>query len=153
MCVFAERCGAALAIEHNGDLYSCDHYVYPRYRLGNILNQSLGEMAGSPAQLAFGDAKADALPGYCRRCEVQFACNGECPKHRFEKTPDGEDGLNFLCPAYKRFFNHAWPAMESMAAMCRAGVPASETMSRTAERRVHRPLGRTLPGGTFVLRD
>src|SRR6202021_2004238 len=105
LCVFAEKCGTALAIEHNGDLYSCDHYVYPKYRLGNILNQSLGEMVGSMAQRRFGADKSDTLPAYCRNCEVRFACNGECPKHRFTKTPDGEEGLNYFCPAYKGFLN------------------------------------------------
>ena len=104
LCVFAEKCGAALAIEHNGDLYSCDHYVYPRYQLGNVMNQSLGAMLNSPAQIKFGNDKLDSLPKFCRDCEVRFACNGECPKHRFIQTPDGEDGLNYLCPAYKKFF-------------------------------------------------
>jgi uncharacterized protein len=115
LCVFAEKCGAALAIEHNGDLYSCDHYVYPRHKLGNVMNQSLGEMVNSPQQIKFGSDKLDSLPKFCRDCEVRFACNGECPKHRFIKTPDGEDGLNYLCPAYKKFFNHINPAMRTMS--------------------------------------
>jgi uncharacterized protein len=126
--VFAEKCGAALALEHNGDLYSCDHYVYPKYRLGNILNQELGAMAGSAAQRKFGDAKFDSLPGYCRKCEVRFACNGECPKHRFMRTPDGEEGLNYLCPAYKRFFHHADPAMRTMAQLLMSNRAASDIM-------------------------
>lgn len=136
LCVFAERCGAALAIEHNGDLYSCDHYVYPRYRLGNVLNQSLGEMVNSAEQRRFGDDKADTLPQYCRKCEVRFACHGECPKHRFIQTPDGEDGLNYLCPAYKRFFNHIRPAMDAMAALLRAGRPPAEVMRLLAGGRI-----------------
>jgi uncharacterized protein len=115
LCVFAKKCGAALAIEHNGDLYSCDHYVYPRHKLGNVMNQSLGEMVNSPQQIKFGSDKLDSLPKFCRDCEVRFACNGECPKHRFIKTPDGEDGLNYLCPAYKIFFNHINPAMRTMS--------------------------------------
>jgi uncharacterized protein len=115
LCVFAEKCGAALAIEHNGDLYSCDHYVYPRHRLGNVMSQSLGEMVRSPQQTKFGNDKSDSLPRFCRDCEVRFACNGECPKHRFIQTPDGEDGLNYLCPAYKKFFNHIDPHMKAMA--------------------------------------
>ena len=98
LCVFAPRCGSALALEHNGDLYSCDHYVYPRYKLGNLLNQSLTELADLPQQIRFGNDKQDTLPAYCRRCPVRFACNGECPKHRFIHTPDGEPGLNYLCP-------------------------------------------------------
>lgn len=115
LCVFAEKCGAALAIEHNGDLYSCDHYVYPRHKLGNVMNQSLGAMVNSPQQIKFGDDKFDSLPKFCRECEVRFACNGECPKHRFIQTPDGEDGLNYLCAAYKKFFNHIDPHMKTMA--------------------------------------
>lgn len=128
LCVFAEKCGAALAIEHNGDLYSCDHYVYPKYRLGNIINQSLGEMVRSARQTKFGNDKLDALPQYCRKCEVRFACNGECPKHRFTKTPDGEDGLNYLCPAYKQFFNHIDPHMRTMAELLRNDQPAAAIM-------------------------
>jgi uncharacterized protein len=115
LCVFAEKCGAALAIEHNGDIYSCDHYVYPRHKLGNVMNQSLGAMVNSPQQIKFGDDKSDSLPKFCRECEVRFACNGECPKHRFIQTPDGEDGLNYLCAAYKMFFNHIDPHMKTMA--------------------------------------
>ena len=101
-------------MEHNGDVYSCDHYVYPRHRLGNILNQSLGGMVNSPAQTEFGEAKLLSLPKYCRECAVRFACNGECPKHRFSQTPDGEAGLNYLCAAYKQFFTHIDPHMKTM---------------------------------------
>jgi uncharacterized protein len=115
LCVFAEKCGTALAIEHNGDLYSCDHYVYPRHKLGNVMNQTLGAMVNSPEQIKFGNDKFDSLPKFCRDCEVRFACNGECPKHRFIQTPDGEDGLNYLCAAYKKFFNHIDPHMKMMA--------------------------------------
>jgi uncharacterized protein len=120
LCVFAEKCGAALAIEHNGDLYSCDHYVYPRHKLGNVMNHSLGAMVNSPAQVKFGNDKLDSLPKFCRECEVRFACNGECPKHRFIRTPDGEAGLNYLCPAYKKFFNHIDPHMQTMARLLQA---------------------------------
>lgn len=128
LCVFAEKCGAALAVEHNGDLYSCDHYVYPQYRLGNLMNQSLGEMVSSAPQKKFGADKSDTLPQFCRSCEVRFACNGECPKHRFIKTPAGEDGLNYLCPAYKNFFNHIDPAMRRMAQLLQTGHAAAEIM-------------------------
>jgi uncharacterized protein len=114
ICVFAERCGGALAMEHDGNVYSCDHYVYPQYQLGNLMNQSLGEMVNSSTQVKFGNDKLDTLPRYCQSCEVRFACNGECPKHRFMKTPDGEAGLNYLCPSYKHFFNHINPYMEMM---------------------------------------
>ena len=115
LCVFRETCGGAMAIEHTGDLYSCDHYVYPENKLGNIMEQTLGSMAASAQQRDFGLFKRDALPRYCRECEVRFACNGECPKHRFIRTPDGEPGLNYLCAGYKLFFNHIDPYMRFMA--------------------------------------
>jgi uncharacterized protein len=123
LCVFAERCGSAMAMEHNGDLYSCDHYVYPRYKLGNILNHSLGEMVASSQQAQFGNDKFDSLPAYCKKCEVRFACNGECPKHRFINTPDGDPGLNYLCPGYKKFFNHVDPYMKTMASLLKSQRP------------------------------
>ena len=128
LCVFAEKCGVALALEHNGDLYSCDHYVYPKYRLGNLMNQSLGGMVRSHEQTRFGHDKFDLLPQYCRKCEVRFACNGECPKHRFIKTPEGEDGLNYLCPAYKKFFNHIDPPMRAMGQLLGNGHAAAAIM-------------------------
>jgi uncharacterized protein len=130
LCVFSENCGSALAMEHNGDVYSCDHYVYPRYKLGNLLNQDLAAMAGSPEQREFGQAKSATLPEYCRSCEVRFACHGECPKHRFLRTPDGEFGLNYLCRSYKKFFTHIHPSMTKMTALLRAGLPAAKIMSR-----------------------
>jgi uncharacterized protein len=136
LCVFAERCGSALAMEHNGDLYSCDHYVYPKYRLGNLMNQSLGGMAGSPEQFKFGNDKSDLLPRFCRECEVRFACNGECPKHRFIKTPDGEEGLNYLCPAYKKFFNHIDGPMRIMGQLLREGRAAAEVTASLPPPRV-----------------
>lgn len=117
ICVFSPTCGRALAVEHNGDVYSCDHYVYPRYRLGNLMNASLSDMVDSPAQRSFGEAKATTLPAYCRACSVRFACHGECPKHRFLTTPNGEPGLNYLCAAYKRFFQHIDSPMRTMAAL------------------------------------
>jgi uncharacterized protein len=117
ICIFSEKCGRALAIEHNGDVYSCDHYVYPAYKLGNVRDHTLASMVDSAPQTAFGSAKSDTLPRYCRECPVRFACHGECPKHRFLKTPDGEPGLNYLCAGYKRFFNHIDGAMSTMAAL------------------------------------
>ncbi len=115
LCVFRETCGEALAIEHNGDLYSCDHYVYPAYRLGNIMEDPLAVLVNSTFQRQYGQAKKSTLPDYCLACEVGFACNGECPKHRFIETPDGEPGLNYLCAGYKIFFNHIDPYMRYMA--------------------------------------
>lgn len=123
ICVFEETCGRALALEHNGDVYTCDHFVYPDQKIGNLNTMPLAEIVESPMARAFGDAKRDTLPRYCRECEVRFACNGECPKHRFTWTPDGEWGLNHLCPAYKRFFNHIAPAMERIAWLVRNRQP------------------------------
>ncbi|MGH9641509.1 MAG: anaerobic sulfatase maturase, partial [Terriglobales bacterium] len=115
LCVFRRTCGSAMALEHNGDLYSCDHFVYPENRLGNIMESPLAVLAGSPQQTQFGQGKNDGLPQYCRECDVRFACNGECPKHRFATTPGGEPGLNYLCAAYKMFFRHIDPCMRFMA--------------------------------------
>ena len=129
LCIFLENCGQALAIEHNGDLFSCDHFVYPKYRLGNVMNDSLGAMVNSDRQAEFGQAKSGNLPKFCRECDVNFACNGECPKHRFIKTPDGEDGLNYLCPAYKKFFHHVDPVMKQMTAFLHAGRAPAEIMA------------------------
>ena len=115
LCVFRRTCGAALAMEHSGDVYSCDHFVYPENKLGNIMEAGLSTLADSQQQKKFGADKNDTLPKYCRECEVRFACNGECPKHRFLTTPDGEPGLNYLCAGYKKFFNHIDPYMRFMA--------------------------------------
>lgn len=134
LCVFMETCGSALALEHNGDLFSCDHYVYPEFKLGNIHQHHLAELANSPQQRAFGLAKRDSLPRYCRECEVRFACHGECPKHRFLKTPDGEPGLNYLCAGYKKFLHHIDAPMKEMARLLAAGRPASDIMKRRIKR-------------------
>jgi uncharacterized protein len=115
LCVFKERCGTALAMEHNGDVYSCDHFVYPQYRLGNLLTDGLESIVGSDQQRRFGEDKFATLPKYCRNCEVRFACNGECPKKRFLVSPDGEPGLNYLCAGYKLFLKHIDPYMRVMA--------------------------------------
>jgi uncharacterized protein len=115
LCVFSETCGDALVMEHNGDLYSCDHFVYPEYLLGNISGSPLTGLAKSQRQFDFGIAKRNTLPGYCLRCDVRYACHGECPKHRFISTPDGKPGLNYLCNGYKMFFRYVEPYMEFMA--------------------------------------
>jgi uncharacterized protein len=119
ICVHSEICGKGVAIEHDGSVYSCDHYVYPAYRLGNIRQRSLGDMVFSAPQVKFGYAKSETLPAYCRQCEFLSDCWGECPKNRLLRTPDGEPGLNYLCPGLKRFFAHAVPAAASMAARLR----------------------------------
>jgi len=129
LCVFAETCGNAVCIEHDGEVYSCDHYVYPEYKIGNIQDQPLGETMNSTFQRNFGTAKRDTLPQYCRDCEVRFVCNGECPKSRFIHTPDGEAGLNYLCPGLRKFFNHIDPWMKRMAEEIRNGRPAANIMA------------------------
>ena len=115
LCVFAETCGGALALEHNGDLFSCDHFVEPRHRLGNVAETPLAELVSSPQQRQFGLNKRDTLPRYCRECEVRFICNGGCPKDRILTTPDGEPGLNYLCEGFKAFFTHIDRPMKIMA--------------------------------------
>jgi uncharacterized protein len=125
LCVFAPECGKALAVEHNGDLYSCDHFVYPENKLGNIMEKSMSGLVSSPQQTRFGAAKLTALPSDCQKCDVRFACNGECPKHRFTTTASGEYGLNYLCAGYKHFFRHIDPYMRFMANELRQnGAPA-----------------------------
>ena len=134
LCVFNKTCGDALALEHNGDLYSCDHFVEPEHLLGNITQTHVVELVASPKQRAFGQAKADSLPRYCVECDVRFACNGECPRNRFIQTPDGEDGLNYLCAGYKDFFHHIDEPMQMMAGLLRQGKYADEVMEMRAER-------------------
>lgn len=107
ICVFSEICGKAALLERDGNLYSCDHYAYPSFRLGNIQDHTLAEMIYSTRQMKFGLAKSDTLPPYCISCKYRFACHGECPRNRFIKTPDGTPGLNYFCPTWKRFFAHA----------------------------------------------
>lgn len=146
LCVFAETCGQSLAIEHNGDVYSCDHYVYPEHRLGNLATSTIRKMVRSEQQVAFGNAKRDSLPAYCRECDVLFACRGECPKHRFMQTPDGEPGLNYLCPSYKRFFHHIGPTMDIMVRLLSAQRAPAEVMEVLAQRQsAARRLGRNDP--------
>jgi len=128
LCIFAKTCGKALIIEHNGDLYSCDHFVYPDYRLGNVHEESIRDMVDSPLQEKFGQDKADTLPQYCIECDYRFACNGGCPKQRFTRTPKGEAGLNYLCKGYKMFFSHADPYMRFMANEVGRGRPAANVM-------------------------
>ena len=128
VCVFSRDCGTGVAMEHDGSVYACDHYVYPSHRLGNVRERSLADMVFSPGQQAFGRAKSDTLPAYCRQCEFLSDCWGECPKNRLLKTPDGEPGLNYLCPGLKRFFAHAVPAAERMAQRLRGNAVARPRM-------------------------
>jgi len=127
-CIIAPTCGRALVLEHNGDVYSCDHFVEPEYLLGNIKDTPLQILVSSEKQRRFGEAKYETLPKYCRECPVLFACYGECPRNRFIRTPDGEDGLNYLCDGYKAFFTHIDKPMKAMATLLRQGRYADEIM-------------------------
>lgn len=126
-CLFTKRCGDAIVVERDGDVYACDHYVYPEYRLGNVLSGTL-ELIISDQRRGFGRDKEAQLPECCRKCDVLFACNGECPRNRFAKTPDGESGLNYLCEGYRRFFRHIDPHMRVMARLVENGQPAAKVM-------------------------
>jgi uncharacterized protein len=132
LCVHSETCGLALALEHTGDLYSCDHFVEPAYKLGNIREHRMIDLIVLPQQQAFGEAKRDSLPKFCRDCDVRFACHGGCPKDRFTTTPDGEPGLHYLCPSYKTFFGHIRPDMDEMVGLLKAGRAPSELVGRYA---------------------
>jgi len=165
VCVHARTCGDALALEHNGDVYSCDHFVEPDHLVGNLADgRTLLEIADSQVQQAFGSAKLDTLPDHCRRCDVRFACNGGCPKDRFTLTPDGEPGLHYLCSGYKAFFGHVDKPMRLMAAALRQGGTADAVRHWYATRdsrrdpagpctcgsgtpfgQCHAPAGRTTP--------
>ena len=114
LCVHSETCGSALALEHTGDLYSCDHFVEPRFRLGNIKEEHMLDLVSSQQQVQFGLDKRDKLPQYCLDCDVRFACHGGCPKDRFIETPSGDPGLNFLCAGFKDFFHHVDRPMRTM---------------------------------------
>jgi len=129
LCHFSPQCGMAGALEHNGDLYSCDHYVYPDHKLGNILKTPLSDLMQSEKQLRFGTEKQTTLTEYCTNCDVRFACHGDCPKHRFAKAPNGEPGQSYLCHAYKEIFTHMAPYMETMLQLIRAGKTAPEIMN------------------------
>ncbi|MDD4094219.1 MAG: SPASM domain-containing protein, partial [Methanothrix sp.] len=113
----------------NGDMYSCDHFVEPKYLLGNINEKHMAQLAASRKQRKFGRDKLDSLPEYCRKCEVRFACNGECPKNRFIQTPDGEPGLNYLCAGYREFFRHIDGPMRFMAHELRLGQAPANIMN------------------------
>jgi uncharacterized protein len=150
LCIFEETCGNALAMEHNGDLFSCDHFVEPNYRLGNIMEIPLVEMVSSERQRQFGLDKRDTLPRYCQECEVRFVCNGGCPKDRILTTPDGEPGLNILCAGFRAFFNHIDRPMKIMADELRhrrapANVMAILAQEDAARQRAFATVGRNDP--------
>lgn len=122
LCTMAEVCGRAVAVERDGSVYSCDHFVYPEYKLGVIQDDGpqLVDLVFSPTQRKFGCNKRDTLTDYCKRCEVRFACNGDCPKNRFIKSPDGQPGLSYLCSGFKRFFNYSDPYLRQLVAKLKA---------------------------------
>jgi uncharacterized protein len=130
LCLFAEECGNGLALEHNGDLYSCDHFVDPKYLLGNIKEKHILELVASDKQREFGRNKRTTLPNQCLNCEVKFACNGECPKNRIISTSDGEFGLNYLCVGYRNFFNHIDSSMKEMADLLISGKYVDQIMEK-----------------------
>ncbi|GAO01394.1 anaerobic sulfatase maturase [Anaeromyxobacter sp. PSR-1] len=132
LCLHAPTCGAGPALEANGDVYACDHFVEPAYLLGNLHATHLAELVASPRQRRFGQDKRDALTAECRRCPVLAACNGGCPKDRFARSADGEPGHNYLCPGLRRFFEHTRPAMDAMAALLRQGRAPAEIVAWTA---------------------
>lgn len=130
ICVFSPTCGSAMVIEHNGDVYSCDHFVDRDHLLGNILEVPIPVLVNSDRQRQFGQNKREKLPKYCRECPVLFACRGECPKNRFVVTPDGEPGLNYLCEGYRMFFSHIQKPMKFMVQELTANRPPSNVMKR-----------------------
>jgi uncharacterized protein len=138
VCIHQETCGRALALEHNGDLYSCDHFVEPDFLLGNIRDKTLLELVNLPQQQRFGADKRDTLPRYCLECDVRFACHGGCPKDRFTDTPDREPGLNYLCPSYKEFFHHIDQNMRRMGELMRSGRDAPDLLPVIAAEDAHR---------------
>jgi uncharacterized protein len=128
VCIFQDSCGRSLVLEHNGDLYSCDHFVDPAYWLGNIMQTPLIDLASSAVQLQFGANKYDKLPPECKKCDVVFACHGECPRNRFKKSSNGDFTLNYLCEGYRDFFHHIDRPMRLMAGMLRSGRAPAEIM-------------------------
>jgi len=138
LCVHSETCGLALALEHTGDLYSCDHFVEPKHKLGNIRMTSMLELVDSPQQRQFGLDKRETLPQYCLDCDVRFACHGGCPKDRFIRTPDGEPGLNYLCAGFKAFFHHVDGPMRTMGALLAQGRAPAEIVEMYAAADAHR---------------
>jgi uncharacterized protein len=128
VCIHARTCGRSVVIEHNGDVFACDHCVYPQYKLGNIISDTMPEMVAKSLRSGFGVAKESALPRWCKECEVLAACQGGCSKHRFQTTYYDEPGLQYLCAGYKRFFLHIRKYLRAMATLLENGLPASRVM-------------------------
>jgi uncharacterized protein len=146
LCIFRPTCGDIPVIEHNGDFYPCDHFVDADHRLGNIRRTRLTDLIESPALRAFGQSKWDSLPRFCLDCEALQMCNGGCPKDRFLKTPDGQNGLNYLCAGYKRFFNHCMPFFTHLSALSRLSPALQQRSSTPVEQAESHPKpGRNAP--------
>jgi uncharacterized protein len=146
LCIFKKTCGDVPVIEHNGDFFVCDHFVDREHLLGNIRETRLIDLIDSPRQIAFGKAKRDTLPRYCLQCDLLSLCNGGCPKDRILRTPDGEDGLNYLCTGYKRFFTHCRPFLTELSALRLRQDPERARPSRPAQQaKVHPGIGRNDP--------
>lgn len=128
ICLFSQQCGRAVAMEHDGSVFACDHYVYPEYKLGSVLTDALGAMVETSVASGFGPHKEKTLPRYCRTCEVKEACWGGCPKHRFATSPEGEPGLHYLCPGYKKFFRHIRKYLRAMSTLLENELPVSYVM-------------------------
>lgn len=128
ICIFARQCGRAVAMEHDGSVFACDHYVYPEYKLGNVLIDNLGEMVEKSVASGFGPHKETTLPRYCQKCEVKKACWGGCPKHRFATSPEGEPGLHYLCAGYKKFFRYIRKYLRAMGTLLENDLPVSHIM-------------------------
>ena len=135
LCAFCPTCGDGLVVEHNGDVYMCDHFVYPEYKLGNITVEHLSDLQRKPELFRFGIEKRNSLPSDCRKCEYLFACRGECPKHRFATTRRGEKGLNALCDGYKHFFEYTAPYMQQMRHLLEQGLEAKHIIPWARQRR------------------
>jgi uncharacterized protein len=147
LCIHAPTCGYGPALEHNGDLYSCDHYVEPDYLLGNIHQTHMLDLVASDRQRAFGQAKKDTLTEQCRSCDVLALCNGGCPKDRFVESRDGEAGQNYLCDGLYLFFDHVRPTMTVMAQLIKANQPASRVMEKVAAEDAQRSRNDPCPCG------
>ena len=129
VCTLSNYCGHAAVMEHNGDIYCCDHFVFPEYKLGNIKSHNLWDMMNGERQQTFAKMKTEGLPSQCRQCKWQFACHGECPRNRFVTTPDSEQGLNYLCQGYQAYFSHVAPYMDMMKKKLDEGKAPAEIMS------------------------
>ncbi len=128
VCYLSKRCGNSCIVEHNGDVYSCDHFVYPRFKLGNVLKDDVRELVELPRQRSWGSRKEDALPRYCKECDFLSICYGGCPKHRFVESPYGEPGLNYLCEGYRNFYRHTKKYMVALSSLIENGLPCEYIM-------------------------